>query len=348
MPREKWLIDPGELDEYQREIRELGLNESYLVKGCAGSGKTILALYRANDLRIQAKAENKSSSFTVVVYTKALKSFIRSGIMELGIEIRQVVHYTQWDGSAVDHIIVDEVQDFDKEQMEVFVGATNKSMMLYGDSQQQVYKNRLNTDEIAAQFGLPQKELRSNYRLPKLVASFASHLCEDKELQNRCIKEGDQKPRIIRFNSWQQELDYIMTEIRTRNYTDVAILLPFNTKKKAPTRNFHRNVETVKEYLDNKSFSHEYKLRDDDNHDNIDLDFDSELPKVLSLHSAKGLQFETVFIPFCDYPRHDDWFISHYQKPIYVGLTRTYRNLYLTHTNDINPFFKRIPPFKYD
>src|ERR1700680_53423 len=99
MPREKWLVDPGELDEFQREIRDLSIDDSYLVKGCAGSGKTILALYRANDILIRAKAENTSPSFTMVVFTKSLKSFIRSGIKELGIGPRQVIHYSQWDGN---------------------------------------------------------------------------------------------------------------------------------------------------------------------------------------------------------------------------------------------------------
>src|SRR4051812_11056529 len=99
MAKEKWLIDPGELDDFQREIREFSLSDSYVIKGCAGSGKTILALYRANDIRIEALAEDEkaSASFTMVVYTKALRSFIKSGIKELGIDLKQVVYYDQWD-----------------------------------------------------------------------------------------------------------------------------------------------------------------------------------------------------------------------------------------------------------
>lgn len=348
MPREKWLIDPGELDEFQRNVRGLGIDDSYIVKGCAGSGKTILALYRANDIRIQALAENKQASFTMLVYTKALRSFIRSGILELGIDIRQVVHYDQWDGSEVDYIVVDEVQDLDKEKIDIVTAAKRKSIMLYGDTQQQVYPDRLSTEEIATYLNLPEKELMQNYRLPKLIASFASHVGGDTELEKKCVKAGAEKPRIIKFGNWEDELDYIMNEIRTRNFTDTAILLPYNTKAKAPHRNGHRNVEAVKEYFDSKSFSHEYKMRDGENHDNWELDFDTELPKVMSFHSSKGLQFETVFIPFCDYPYHDNWFIERYQKPLYVGLTRTYRNLYLTHSEALTPFFKKIPPYKYE
>jgi superfamily I DNA/RNA helicase len=348
MPKEKWLIDPGELDEYQRSIRDLSIDESFIVTGCAGSGKTILALYRANDIRIQALAENRKPSFTIVVYTKALKAFIRSGILELGIDINQVVHYEKWDAAEVDYIVADEVQDFDKEQVEYLASASRKSMMLYGDSEQQVYQNKLSIDEISSLLNLPIKKLIQNYRLPKTIASFASHLCEDKDLERRCVKQGSQKPRVVKLKSWEDELEYIMSEIKTRNYTDVAILLPYNTPSRAPHRNGHRNVEFVKEYFDSRSFTHESKIRDDENFDNMELDFESELPKVMPLHSAKGLQFETIFIPFCDYPNHDEWFKNTFKKPIYVGLTRTYRNLYLTYSNYLNPFFKKIPPYKYE
>jgi superfamily I DNA/RNA helicase len=342
MPREKWLVDPAELDEFQRGIRELSIEDSYIIKGCAGSGKTILALYRAHDIRIDAISKGRTASFTMVVYTKALQSFIRSGIVELGIGPRQVIYSNQWDGSEVDHLIIDEAQDFDKNDIDSFNGAKVKSIMLYGDSQQQLYNGKLSTEEIASQLGLVEKELLRNYRLPKLIASFAAHLGNDKDLEMKCVKTGTEKPRLKKFNSWQAELDYIVGEIRTRNYTDVAILLPFNDAIVAPYNNFHRNIETVKEYLDSQGINLEYKFNE-----TMDLDFESELPKVMTYHSSKGLQFETVFIPFCDFPGHDSWFVPRYRNPLYVALTRSYRNLYLTYSERLTPFFRGIPPTKY-
>lgn len=347
MPREQWLIDPAEFSDFQTEVRELDLSASYVITGCAGSGKTVLALYRVNDIRIEALATGVTASFTMIVHTKTLRAFIRSGVQQLKIDLRQVIHYEKWDGSEVDYIVVDEAQDFSKEKMDIITGAKRKSIMLYGDTQQQIYSGAMSTAEIATYLKLPDKELKINYRLPKMVASFASHLGDDKELENKCIKPGSQKPRLKRFLSWQSELDYIMNEINTRKYTDVGILLPFNTKLKAPKYNFHRNVQTVKEYFDLKGFRYEYKLRDNVQ-DNMELDFDSDLPKLIPFHSSKGLQFETVFIPFCDWPGHDGWFIRKYRKPLYVALTRTYRNLYMTYTERLTPFFDEIPGYKYE
>jgi superfamily I DNA/RNA helicase len=343
MPREKWLVDPGELDEFQREIREMSIHDSCLIKGCAGSGKTILALYRANDIRIDAIARGEAASFTMVVYTKSLQSFIRSGIIDLGIGPRQVIYEKQWDGSSVDHLIIDEAQDFAQESIDGFNNARLKSIMFYGDSNQQLYKDRLSTEEIAKQLGLPQKELFRNYRLPKLIAAFASYVGNDKDLEKKCVKNGSEKPRLKRFDTWQAELDYIIGEIKTRNYTDVAILLPFNDNSVRAFNNAHRNIESVKDYFDQQRVSLECKFSD-----TMELNFDSELPKVMTYHSSKGLQFETVFIPFCDFPRHDRWFINKYQNALYVALTRTYRNLYLTYSEKITSFFGGIPSTKYE
>ncbi|UUW08669.1 ATP-binding domain-containing protein [Flavobacterium plurextorum] len=349
MPKEKWLIDPAELDEFQRDILGLGMNDSYAIKGCAGSGKTILALYRANDIRIETIAEDENAlpSFTLVVYTKALREFIRSGIIELGISIKQVIHWEKWDGDEVDHIIVDEAQDFSKGRIDVFNDSKVKSLMLYGDTQQKLYPGGMSIEDTALYLDIPQKELLKNYRLPKSIASIASYLCDDKQLEGKCVKTVIEKPRLKKFDSWQKELDFIINEISTRNLTDVAILVPFNIEKKAKSNNEYRNVETIKQYFDSVGFRHEVKMSEDES-SAFELDFDSDNPKVMTFHSSKGLQFETIFIPFCDYPNHDNWFNKNFANPFYVAITRTYKNLYITHSKRLSLFLKDVPSNKFD
>ncbi|MBN8670808.1 MAG: DUF2075 domain-containing protein [Chitinophagales bacterium] len=350
MAREKWLINPGELDEFQRKIRELSIDDSYVIKGCAGSGKTVLALYRANDIRIKALAEDKPADFTMLVYTKVLREFIKSGILDLGLKLNQIVVEEGWDGDEVDYIVVDEAQDFSTEKINAFSAAKRKSIMLYGDTQQQLYSGSLSTEEIAKLLDVEQKELKLNYRLPKTIASFASHVISDSTFETKCVKVGVDKPRLMQFATWQKELDFIAGEIQTRNYTDVGILLPFNTSNSAPRRNGHRNVDSVQRYFESIGIRVECKIRDE--RDRMDLDFDSDLPKVMPYHSSKGLQFETVFIPFCDVPCdspiHRDWYLPRYRRPFYVALTRSYRNLYLTYSSTLSPFINDIPKSKYD
>ena len=349
MPKEQWLVDPSELDEFQKVVYDLSLDESFIIRGCAGSGKTILALYRAQEILLMSEIDELAPSFTVVVLTKTLSSFIRASIISLGINLHQVVHYDKWLGDEVDHLIVDECQDFKAEQIDILMSAKLQSIMFYGDTQQRLYEGGLSLEELSKRTALKLKELEKNYRLPKSVAEFAWHLGTDPNLRDKCMRTGFDKPKIIKYEEWQKELDFIMAEIRSRNYTDVAILLPFNHKTKAPTTNEGiRNVESVIEYFDSKSFSYEAKFYDASRYEHDDLDFDSELPKVMTFHSSKGLQFETVFVPFCDYPVHDDWVIDTIKSPLYVALTRTYKNLYITHSGKLTQFFKKIPPHKYD
>jgi superfamily I DNA/RNA helicase len=349
MPKEKWLIDPSELDEFQKTIYDLDVNDSYIIKGGAGSGKTLLALYRAQDVKIRAEIDGELPSFIVIVFTKTLSSFIKSAIINLGIDIRQVLHFEKWDKDNIDYIIADECQDFTKEQVDEMFMAQQKSIMFYGDSHQQVYEEGLTLEQIAEQTSLPIKELERNYRLPKTIAEFVYHLGTDINLRDKCMNPGFEKPRIIEYKNWQEELDFIIAEINSRRYDDVAVLLPFNNKSSARYTNEEiRNVENVISYFDSKRFRYEAKLKDSNNRNIDNLDFDSELPKVMTFHGSKGLQFETVFIPFCDYPIPGEWLDKHVKKPLYVALTRTCKNLYITHSGNITEYFNKIPSYKFD
>ncbi|MCW7999887.1 hypothetical protein CFK35_18660, partial [Clostridium sp. cpc1] len=74
---EKWLIPEAKLDDIQYNIVN---NNEYdmVIKGCAGSGKTILALYKLARI-----IKENLGSYCFIVYTVSLKEFIKSGIDQL-------------------------------------------------------------------------------------------------------------------------------------------------------------------------------------------------------------------------------------------------------------------------
>ena len=45
MPKRSFFVRDSELDDYQRKIINKRTDNSFIVKGCAGSGKSILALW---------------------------------------------------------------------------------------------------------------------------------------------------------------------------------------------------------------------------------------------------------------------------------------------------------------
>jgi superfamily I DNA/RNA helicase len=71
-------------------------------------------------------------------------------------------------------------------------------------------------------------------------------------------------------------------------------------------------------------------------YDEVELDFNSNLPKVMTYHSAKGLQFDTVFMPHCG----EDWI--EYKNAFYVALTRTSRQLIITHSDKLSRYIQQI------
>lgn len=324
MSKEKWYINESELDDYQIQIIRRNLASSFIVKGCAGSGKTVLALWRAKEL-----AESGEDNYLVIVYTRALNQFINDGIKEIGVDESKVMYHWEWKHNGqpkADYIIIDEVQDFDEKELSELKSAANKHLILFGDSAQQLYKDLPNKGKLLTMEGIhmltriPMENLVINHRLPKKIARIAEKVTLSNDpLEERCKKEGVNKPRLVKCSNFQDELDYIIEVVKAQNYTDVGILFPTND-----------DVEAAYSYYKSKSWDIEKKSGYGAGA--MDLDFTTENPKMMTYHSAKGLQFEAVFIPNCSVADEKN------RNPLYVALTRSYRDLFITHSDSISPF----------
>ena len=111
--KKDWMIKESELDEDQIKVLMATLDKSCVVSGCAGSGKSVLALIKAQ--RIQ---KERGNSYQIIVFTKALCGYMNSGRKELGLN-NQFIYYWIWKNRnncpSSDYVIVDEIQDFSKE-----------------------------------------------------------------------------------------------------------------------------------------------------------------------------------------------------------------------------------------
>ena len=72
--KKDWMIKESELDEDQIKVLMATLDKSCIVAGCAGSGKSILALIKAQ--RIQ---KERGNNYKVIVFTKALCHYMNTG-----------------------------------------------------------------------------------------------------------------------------------------------------------------------------------------------------------------------------------------------------------------------------
>ena len=218
-----------------------------------------------------------------------------------------------------------------------------KAVIFFGDTAQQVYPNKIiyennqrdltvTIEQIKAITGFDIIQLPNNHRLPESVAKLAQCLLpKHEDIVSNCKKKGGDKPVLKKFNSPSEELDWIINMINNENLKDVGILLPENVQ-----------VKLVYEYLEKKRLR--AGVRYSENHRvHESLNFTGDTPNIMPYHSSKGLQFETVFLPFCE-DTIENYF---WQNPFYVAITRTMKSLFFTHSETLSPFFLKFPKDLY-
>ena len=119
-----WLIPDYKLDFSQLEILQKieESNDNFLIKGYAGSGKTILLVYS------YIRKKQGKSNIIFVTYTHALIDMIEDGIPEEVYKDIPIVTYFKFQKmpNYWDVILVDEVQDIPKEYIE-----QNERILIY-------------------------------------------------------------------------------------------------------------------------------------------------------------------------------------------------------------------------
>lgn len=327
------MIKESQLDDDQIAVLTATLDKSCIVTGCAGSGKSVLALIKAQ--RIQ---KERGNNYKIIVFTKALCQYMNSGRQELGLR-NQFLYHWHWknrlDCSSADYLIVDEIQDFEEEEIQEFIDATGKHFFFFGDTAQSIYdglKSTMNVEDINDLMPRGGKAktfpLYRNYRLPIKVAKLAQHVGVDLPPFNPATYKSPEnaKPYFIRYSSLDEQLKAIARIIRDRGLTDVAVLVPHNEM-----------VRDIWQKLCNLGLDCEVRYNDKENWRNSQdtLNFSTTNPKVMTYHSAKGLQFETVFLPALEDFEDDGYNDNSHRKSLYVAMTRTYRLLFMTYSGGL-------------
>lgn len=321
-----WDVEEESMDDDQLDLIDMTIDKSMLVTGCAGSGKSVIAMHKAEQV---AKT---GASVILIAYTKSLSAFMREGIDEKTLPYKFYHHY-RWKEKlkmpGADYIIVDEIQDFTREEILEFMGAARKAYFFFGDSAQSIYKqygkNTISIEEISALTGLTPMQLYNNYRLPRAIAKITQGYVgvnvnpyEDKIYQNK----EKALPHFVHLDGIEEQISAIRTLIEqyTRNIFNnqtIGILLPSNDL-----------VIQVCQKLQEFDISCEFKYTDDNSDRFVDtLDFETFLPKLMTYHSAKGLQFDVVILPMYVGASDDES-----KKALYVAMTRTMHNLYILYS----------------
>ncbi len=315
-------VEESNMDEDQLDLIDKTLDKSMLVSGCAGSGKSVIAYNKALQIH------KKGGDVILIVYTKSLNKYMFQGVAD-NVSGMKFYYHWQWKNVGMpmaDYIIVDEIQDFSQLEIQEFISATRKNYFFFGDTAQSIYnfmgKKTLSIDEISKITDLEPLYLYNNYRLPRSVAQITQpYVAVDANQYSEKIYKSTEKqlPHFFPVESIEKQSDSILRIFTKLKSPNMGILVPNNEL-----------ILRFMELFNERNFICEFKYAGKNDATNKDtLNFNSKHPKLMTYHSAKGLQFETVILPMFAGAKTDES-----RKALYVAMTRTYRHLYLMYATE--------------
>jgi superfamily I DNA/RNA helicase len=345
----------------------LGPQEHRIVFGAPGSGKTQIMLHRAAYLR---EYENlKADRLHIFVFTKVLKRYIQSGLEIVDIPLdcvstldswcaqyqRDVIGRTAYGKNAedrfrntrravlehlrnnrgsdylYDYVLVDEGQDLDPSSFELLTRIA-RHVTVYMDPKQQIYDQRSTEQDVLRGLGLRKRNmtLLDAFRCCPHIVHAASAFVQDQEerqqyiLQARTAQVEKETPLLYRADSFDDERSRLIDIIRTRQLKGdrIGILFPL-TRQVAGFAQGLREAGLQVETQDVSKNRAEH---------NVGLDFGTSRPKLLTYHSAKGLTFDTVFMPRLTAKTFPDISQERIERLLFVGITRATKWLYMSTT----------------
>ena len=233
------------------------------------------------------------------------------------------------------HLVIDEGQDFAR----VFYtclnlirtrqwNAADPGLTIFADDNQQLDENRNSTtaeiiDALAMRDAGRNFVLNKNYRNTKEIGELAKYYRIFQHQADDSPRSGE-KPVVRLFNSREEAIETIARQIRTKIGKEVGVIVPDNKKLvrhyfSGLTKELSRSEFSVQAYNSGST-----KLTVDS------LDFDqANTVTILNMASAKGLEFDIVFIVELQDMAIDEDKLEAAAKKLYVATSRARESLSL-------------------
>jgi hypothetical protein len=356
-----WMIDEAKLDPNQREIFNSNIDKNMWIKGFAGSGKSVLLIHKLRKIL----RDKPNAQTCVVVYTWSMIDMFKTGMNELGIPATiPVITYFKFEKQPneqkYDYIFCDEVQDLPESTLELMKKRLkpNGKIVVAGDSNQSIWPNRVDTDQIGIILNANEIGLNYVHRVTRTIINAIQKLLPSTNIwsANREFTPPDRSILLCQSNKEEDEVEYIYREalkgpdssssdrqetsvILIPTYVDLIKFSQLILKRK----NASLWVEKKNSFGDNPDFENlNYHFKSN----NIRLQYvgngNGSLEKaeknkdaiLMTYHSSKGLDFNNVFLPFMSW----DLFISKYKPDVLlmVAMTRSKKNLCISYTGNLH------------
>lgn len=350
----RWFVSENRLNRDQidalKEIEKMinGNRQNLWIKGFAGSGKSILLVHAAKKV-LSAKP---NARIVLIVYTQSLVEMFKTALRELGLRIPVMTYFAFMSSSAsFDYILCDEVQDLTPKVLNRMYERSDH-LVVAGDSNQSIYKedprwreSTVSVSQIPSIIHGDGLNLTIIERLTESLAKAVKALTHLNIFSNKInLNTTDTKVSLCQAISPNSEISYVInnaTRVSQRGYT-AAILVP--TQKKIvefvnsalqslgkqtwnSTTNEYGRVDfgSMNAHLKNQGVRMQYvgngygSFKDD-----------NDYIVLMTYHSSKGLDFDYVYMPYCN---RNLWISYDNSKTLFmVAMTRARMNLYITYT----------------
>lgn len=363
-----WLIPENELDREQRTFLNEFINreDNEWIIGFPGSGKTMLLYYAA--LKIREK--NPGTKIIFVEFTHALINMIEAALQQMHINDIKVVTQYKFEKELktkqkYDCIICDEVQDLTPKVLNNIAKCAHR-VVIGGDSNQQIYKvdpkwkkPTCSEADIQTIFHPVITRLNIVHRLSRFVMEAANDVMPEMKIMQEGRVSMMKKNIMIRLwkaRNQQQEVCTIMKEAKEslRHTDSIAILLPSHSKITSFTDKVlsdagkpswkwvyddHGNIDygNLNDYL----AACDIPLRYVGNGFGNFLD-NKKMITLMTYHGSKGLDFDKVFLPFCNYIDSETTQVDNNKKVFLVGMTRSRGDLIISFSKKLNRFVAKF------
>jgi DNA helicase IV len=355
-----------ELSYEQDNIMNLPLTGHHVVVGPPGSGKTVMALYRA---RMYAKS---SKTVNLAVFNNTLSQYLGQAINEFQLGAAAstmqswfsswyLENFKRWAPKRgdnryefdwaqileqvvkarnriekIDALILDEGQDFPRD-FYLVIGQIAKNVTVFADENQRIHDSKNSTiREIQNYLNTSSKEvLTTNYRNTREIAEFASHFYADVESGQPLLpdKRGE-RPKLYTGKAREEQLTLISNYTKGFPKHQIGILL-----KDSTTQDKYETLLRAKLRGINVQ-NYTYRNRQS-------LDFSKPGIFLLNYQSAKGMEFDAVFLPELQELRTDEDVTTRKMR-FYVLSTRARQSLFLMDQNSSTPIqIQHVPSELY-
>jgi len=332
------------------------------IVGGPGAGKTLVLLHRLNLLF--HRAGKNPDAVRLFVYTNTLKEFIRAGNDVLPVPDECILTFDKWcvdtykthinqrlpqsegrpDFDAIrasvyhaidsgelptpifDYVLIDEAQDMDVGAIEILKRIA-RHITVCMDGKQQLYDGGISEPEALTRLGLSRHNtaLLAAFRCNPMVTELAAQFIPDESRRQEFMRQASNiemdrsRPLFYVADNPTDEMAHMVEMVRLRlGYGDsIAVLFPQQRQVHGFAKGFTGagiDVEVQRRWGE-------------------PIDFSNPMPKLMTYHQAKGLTFDSVFLPRLNQSSFPGAMRERIGHLCFVGVSRAVKWVYMSGKN---------------